>query len=399
MDFSAILGLATSGASMFAGRLRKGGSTDAWQTAAETYGLLLRPASFWKGPKLSGLLSGNELTVDIKDRNTASAATRFRLGMRPLNLGWRLKKRGFWNSLRPRILTGDSAFDNQVVIEGHNDLAVQQFLTPERRKVIQGFLGSFKGAAITDSEIAFRITGDVKKADDMLGAIDAMTQVASVLESSPRAATVSRIGSASAAMTVPQEVSRSVVPEPSPVATSEFRQSNVDEADVGLEVDTDEVVPTESAVSDVLTVEPDGATEPKKEASPAPESGVPSESSPSVEEFCATVFAPGALSFAANQKFKASYEGQRIAWTGTLNSITPFTFDFDFGTGRGTKAVLTVLKGDGAGSRDVQAVIGLPSGVDTLYDCIGQPIAFEGRLHKVDGLAKRIVIADAALLP
>ena len=36
------------------------------------------------------------------------------------------------------------------------------------------------------------------------------------------------------------------------------------------------------------------------------------------------------------------------------------SFAFDLGSGRGIKAVLTILESEAVGSRDVQAVIGLP---------------------------------------
>ena len=44
--------------------------------------------------------------------------------------------------------------------------------------------------------------------------------------------------------------------------------------------------------------------------------------------------------------------------------MTPFSFDFDFGPGRGIKAVLTILESQAVGARKVQAVIGLPPGIE-----------------------------------
>jgi hypothetical protein len=88
---------------------------------------------------------------------------------------------------------------------------------------------------------------------------------------------------------------------------------------------------------------------------------LPDEKSAGVDEFCATVFAPGALSIIANQKFRESYAGERVVWTGTLESVTPYTYDFDFGAGHGIKAVLTILESGVPGARNVQAVIGLPA--------------------------------------
>ena len=60
--------------------------------------------------------------------------------------------------------------------------------------------------------------------------------------------------------------------------------------------------------------------------------------------------------------------------------------------------MLTILHSDTPGSRGVQAVIGLPPGTEGLYERIGQRITFSGRLLKVDGLAKRVVIGEAEIL-
>ena len=133
MDVSALIGLFTSGAGLLHGKIRKRGAGDAWKTAAETYGLLHKPSSFWSGPKLSGSLAGDQLTVDVQNRNTASAATRFRLDIPSLNLGLKLRKKGLWNTMRPRALVGDRAFDNQVVVNSRDWFAAREFLTPERR--------------------------------------------------------------------------------------------------------------------------------------------------------------------------------------------------------------------------------------------------------------------------
>ena len=395
MDVSALFGLLTSGAGLLAGRAGKGKATDAWQTAAETYGLLYKPATFWKGPRLSGPLAGNRLTVDIKDRNTASAATRFRLGITPLNLGLRMKRKGFWNSLRPRTVVGDRAFDNQVVVDGRNRLAVQEFLTPERRTTVRAFLGGFKGAVVTDDEISLRIRGAVKNSDDMLGAIDAMQRVASVLADEPQ-------GRGPEPKPDPEpEVSDADSIEPADTPADEHDVPADTDAAADTDAPAEPDIPAEPEVPAVPNVpaEPDAPAVPDFEATPPTEMLVSQGGMPGIEEFCAAVFAPGLLSYSATQKFRESYEGKHIVWTGTLESMTPFSFDFDFGSGGGIKAVLTILEGHDAGSRDIQAVIGLPPGLEGLDDRIGQPVAFTGRLLKVDGLAKRVMIADAALRP
>lgn len=375
MDLSVLMGLVTTGAGVLLGKPRKGGAGDAWQTAAETYGLLHKPSGFWSGPKLSGSLSGNDLTVDMKNRNSASAATRFRLAIPPLGPGIRIRRRGFWNSLKPRIRVGDKAFDDQVVVDAHNEFAAREFLTPERRTAIRSFLNSFKGAVVTDDEISFTRRGYVKKPDEMIGAIDAMMHVASVLSEESHSAAVG-----------PTNTVEAVAREPAPEVEA-----------APAEPEPELAVAAEPAPDDPPADERDNPAEPGIEAT-APLDSLPSPAkSPGVEEFCAAVFAPGALSFTANQTFNEYYKGERIVWTGTLESMTPFTFDFDFGSGGGIKAVLTILESAAVGSRNVTAVIALPPGTGGLDDRFGRPVTFTGTLVKVDGLARKVLIADAAL--
>lgn len=403
MDYTVLLGLVTSGAGMLFGKPRKGRSRDAWQAAAEAYGLLHKPSGFWSGPKLTGRLSGNDLTVDMQNRSSASAATRFRLSMPSLNLGLKLRKKGFWNSLRPRTVIGDKAFDSRVVAEGRNEWAVREFLTPERRTALQGFLSSFKGAVVTDNEISFKTPGYVRKPDQMIGAIEAMMRVAHVLAeerpstlvslgNGPRAAAIAQTDTGERAALEPEAL-REPAPMPEPAPDPELARNFAP----WREPEMTHANETELTASPAN--EPDDSTVPAVEATDRLDSLASPDATPGVEEFCATVFAPGALSFAANQKFRDSYEGQRIDWTGTLESITPFAFDFDFASGRGIKAVLTILECAAAGSRKVQAVIGLPPGIEGLDERIGQTVEFTGRLLKVEGLEKRVLIADAELRP
>lgn len=351
MDWSVLLGLVATGAGLFVGTPRKADSRDAWQSVAETYGLEYKPARFWSGPKLAGPVGGNNLQVDVTNWRSASAATRFRLDIPSLGLGLKLRKKGFWNSLGPRVMTGDTAFDSQVVTEGLHSPAVREFLTAERRKALMSFINSFKHAVVTDKEISLKARGCVKKPVELMGAIDALQSVAAVVADEE---------------------------PPTPAGRS----------------DVDAVRETPEAEATAVPVSEDHG-EPDPEA--PPDSLTSTGTGPGVEEFCATVFAPGALSFSANEKFKQTYEGQQITWAGTLQSVSPVTFDFDFGAGRGLKGVLTILEGQGSGSRNVEAVVRLPPDMEGLGDKIGQRLAFTGKLLKVDGFSKRVVVADAEL--
>ena len=377
----------------------------AWQKVADTHGLTLRPASFGSGPRLSGFVNGHDLTIDIRKKgagNQKSPWTRFRLGMPPLNLGIEIRNERFSDRFRrvfgtADIAVGDPTFDRNVMIKGRKERAVQRFLTPERRRPVAHFLASFADASITDDEISMSSRGYARKHGDVLAGIDAMLIVAEALAGDAGPA-VDRMrpddaqipaGEAARLTDDPEVPPDAEVPPDTEAPTD--AESAADNAEVSPDMGhvPPDVPPDDEAPPDAAETEPD---------IPAPPPVGPDAAGIDPATFCGVVFAPGMLSFASTQAFRQNFEGRQIHWTGTLETVTPFSYDFDFGSQGGLKAVFALPSADSAGGREPKAVIGLPGDAGDLEQRIGQAVAFTGRLIKVDGLARKIFVAEAAIV-
>jgi hypothetical protein len=360
----------------------------AWSNVAQRLDLSLRHAAFGTTPKLSGFVSGHDVTVDIQKKysgKSKSASTRFRLGMPPLGLDLKLKREGFFGGIGKAfgakdIQIGDAEFDKQILVVGRSEPLMREYLTPERRRTILNFLTSFTGAVITDDEISLSSRGYARNADDVLRTINAMLLVAEMLSEV-------RDDAEPVALEPLEEPVAEPAPEPEATPTP------VDEADFVVA----EGLPEQTSVAEDAAVTTEAIAElPAEPAST--ESAAPADS-PALAEFCNAVFAPGTLSFDATQSFKRGFEGKRVRWSGTLESVSPFAVDFDFGSSGGVRAVLTFDANEvkQTGARDIKAVVGLPVGTNGLDSRIGQRVAFAGTLRKVDGFGRKVFVADAEL--
>lgn len=327
-----------------------------WNRVAQELDLSLRHAALGTKPQLSGFVEGHDLTVDIDKKRRGKSNTpwtRFRLGMSPLGLGLKLRSEGFFGGISKAfgaqdIQVGDATFDDKIRVQGSSEAMMREYLTPERRRTIQHFLSSFKGAVITDDEISLSSRGYVRDSDQLLETINAMLQVARSL--------------------------------------TEMRDDA--EPDTGSE----EILNQETGNAETDTPADSAAATARTTLSAPP-------GSPAVAEFCDAVFAPGTLSFDATKTFKEKFDGKRVVWSGTLESASPFTFDINLGSKGGVKAVLSIHTDTSGptGTRAVKAVIGLPAGTEGLGDKIGQRVSFAGTLHKIEGFARKVVLTDAEL--
>lgn len=344
----------------------------AWSTVARQLDLELRQAAFGTKPLLSGFVSGHDITVDIQKKRTGkshAAWTRFRLGMPPLGLGLKLKRPGFFSGFNRvfgarHIEIGDAEFDKQVLVVGRSEPLMREYLTPERRRTILNFLTSFSGAVITDDEISLKTRGYVRNADELQRTINAMLFVAETLAEVRDDADV-------------RDDAESLSPDPQAARTPEPAAVRTPEPTHGSEP------------------EPGPRSEPVARLNPVNDSLA---DSPGLADFCNSVFAPGTLSFDATQSFKKDFEGRRVVWSGKLESVSPFAVDFDFGSGGGVRAVLTMTnEAKQSGARDIKAVVGLPAGTNGLDNRIGERVAFAGTLRKVDGFGRKVFVAQAEL--
>ena len=393
MEFLIIVGIVVAAVAIGVTKNRNEAVNNAWGSAATSLGLLLTPATLGRAPRMVGDVDGYGVTVDIKNKGSGkhkSPHTRFVVSMPAIGLGLKLKGEGFFDGISKAfgaqdIEVGNAAFDDSVFVQGNNEAKIRTFLTAERQRTIANFLRSFSGAAISDDEISFLSRGWVRNADEVVGTIESMLQLAMALtdvtesepagidevsEADPTAARTEKIQGS--AMEMPAAEAASIEPEPGP--------------EPGPEPEP-EPEPEPIPVEETAGV-PAGAT---ANAAPA--------GSPEVAEFCTAVFAPGSLSFAATRAFAEAFEGKRVSWAGTLESASSFKFDFDFGSEGGVKALLTILEddSDSIGSRAIKAVVGFPKGTEGLEDRVGQQVSFSGTLKKVDGFARKVFVTEAEI--
>jgi len=120
----------------------------------------------------------------------------------------------------------------------------------------------------------------------------------------------------------------------------------------------------------------------------------------SAGELCDALFGDNASGYEIDSRF-ASHRGERVVWSGTLDEAHGFDLDFELGSGSGTRAVLEVHEVTTAlGTTDpIRAVVRFPEGDASRLDgLVGRRVAFSGRLDKVKGLMKELILLDGELI-
>ena len=132
---------------------------------------------------------------------------------------------------------------------------------------------------------------------------------------------------------------------------------------------------------------------------PVPESSGQADSL-SVESVCTVLFSkpfPGPNEHAAFDAMK----GQRVSWSGELQTVLPFSMDFVFGTQKGIKASFLIHRI--AHSRfsspvQIKAVAAFPPELQSALETAkGKTVEFEGELLKFEPFAHELYLRDASL--
>ena len=126
----------------------------------------------------------------------------------------------------------------------------------------------------------------------------------------------------------------------------------------------------------------------------------PSEVQLDVASVCEDLFDPNRMSYETNRLFDDRYKDATVRWKGTARRANPYSYDFTFGDGGGTKAEFDVYEvKEQYGSRAVRAFVQLP--IEAAADLgarIGEDVLFEGRLISCEGSARRLYVADARMV-
>jgi hypothetical protein len=184
-------------------------------------------------------------------------------------------------------------------------------------------------------------------------------------------------------------------PDPPPLPSEEIRTAAPEEPPSAPPPETppEATAPEEPAPEEPVVATPAQSAPPADATTPAPPLDAAS--------VCEDLFRPGQSSLAASRTFEERYEGRAVSWQGKLTSVEGFTYDFVFGSQRGTKAILEVheVTSDVYGPTKAQAVLQLPPEArEELRESVGGTFTFEGELLKADGLMRNVYVKNAKIL-
>lgn len=374
----------------------------AWHVVGNEMGLTHTASDWSVAPRLEGTVSGSSVTVDIDKRGSGKSQTpytRFRVGIPGMGSDLLIKEEGFLSAISRAlgsgdIQVGDAEFDRRFHIQGHDAHAVREYLTPRRRVVLRRFFNTHDNSLIEKSALTWAAKGKIKNSGQMIATVEDMLTVAREFQPESQAAAPE-----------PEVQTEPLTPidpapiEPEPELAAEADADFEAEAEVATESEfaSEPEVESEAAEAVELAEVPEPPEAPEPAAAPEPESvAAAANSGVDLDDFCDSVFTPGALSYQATQTFDSRFKGEQASWTGTLQSVEPYSYDFVFGAGKGLRATVQVHQVDGGLTGDgiVRAVVQLPAEFTDLQDRIGDRLRFSGKLVKVDGLMRKVFVAD-----
>jgi hypothetical protein len=287
-----------------------------------------------------------------------------------------IKEEGFLSAISKAFGTGDvelgvPEFDRRYSIYGRSANIIRSFLNGRRRTVIDRFFTTHRGTVLKDATLSWSTRGRIRNASQMIATVEDMLTVALALAAEEVVPAVGPDATFDELAPIDPAPVADVAPEPEPVREPEPA------TDTGPEL--------------AAEAEPEPEPEPAPVAvSPPPASAV------ELDEFCAVMFRPGTMSFEASKTFEQQFKGEQVAWSGVLQSVEPYSYDFVFGAGKGVKATLVIHEVEGGfiGKGEVKAVLQLPASTAGLEGRIGEQVAFAGTLAKVDGLMRKVFVAD-----
>ncbi len=402
-----------------------------WTDAARALGMAYQGGGFLRSRRITGTFEGMPVLVDTFTQSAGKSSTtytRFRITLSPpLRLGLRLSREGFLKGLTKLfgaqdIRVGDAAFDANVMIKGSDPDRVRAFLTPARRVRIDRFLGSYPGATIDDTEIAWHTRGLLSDPNRIVSIVRQIARLAWHLVDS-RAAD-DAMGTAMIAMDEghAQEALSALQRRRTEPAASEFDGPSAEEQLLEGQLlllggrndeakqtfaKAREAAPDDPEINDWAQKTTDVAT--PAETAPA---GEPAHAEPApplgqadtlldAPSVCAALFGEGITSFTANSTFDEQYASKAVRWSGVLENVESSTFDFVFNLRDICMARVEVgqMDSNAYGDRRVFAVVQVKDQTaEALEPRVGQTVTFEGTLLKVDGFMRNLYVIDGYVI-
>ncbi len=382
--------------------IKGGRQRTAWQQAATELGLELRSG---KGPgQLVGTLRGLPVTVGVEYRGSGDNRSKWTifevrhqipgpsLRLRKDSIGGRFKRAfGFGGN---DLVIGDPAFDEAVAIDSDDPTAVAAFLSPARRMAVLTLFEGYRNAEIGNQRTTAELHGVVGSADDLIGHIRFVTDIAVVVATPgdvDRALTHQDVGDLDRAIEEFHELNE--VDEP-----NEFTQLLELEAHVANDdpVAAREVLgavehppPVVTDWGPVVDALPGGAAAPVAPVTTEP-------GGPGQQAVLEDLFVSKRMGFETEAHFLETYQGTVVTWRGTVDRVQELRYDSVF-DGEGTKVSVEIGEfGDGRFiARAVDAVVRLPHGGDVQR---GDVVEFTGVLVKLDRYMRNLYVDHGELL-
>ena len=295
---------------------------------------------------------------------------------------------------------------DDVSVTASESAALQKFLTQKNINTLKNCLGIYHAVKVTDSFIVLASTG-INDAISFSSFIERASSAAKTLSGghtvTRQPGEIKPIIPVEDSVELPFEQKKekpavnksyiSAIPEEEPPEEI----VNTPENNIPQEQTiTEPVIPQEQTITEPVIPQKQTITEPV----------IPQESPSEEPELDLTAQGIAAALFSASfpgEKEKAifrNYEGKRVQWNGLLKSAYPYSSDFVFGKGPGTKATFEIAEvASGYGMKNkIKATVSLgEETLEILKGKNGTSFAFSGTVLKFEPFSKEILLSDGVL--
>lgn len=343
-----------------------------WRAAAERLQLGYEAGRMFSRPKLSGVVSGLTVKIDVSSSSGGSSnsiRTRYRIGYPPLGLDLHMSRRtgiaraaAMFGMNETKI--GDAEFDDAFSIRTSDPQRLAARLPPPARRLLLDLVGDYRSVKITDEQLRYEKNGIERDTGTLVTTAQRLMEAALALQG------------ASVGPAYPTTASRlpirPPVPPPPPI-------SRPDPYDVGPIID-----PVPRPAPRRARAVP---------AEPKPVSARPNASEVTADQIGVALFAKRRLSFQIAKQYEEQYQGRMVVWPGEVRTIMS-------GIGPGDPTRVTVLvatiRNELFGSVDVQATASISDRVPPGL-AAGKQVSVQGTLAGVDAMSRILFVADARL--
>ena len=405
-----ILMLVVVGVVVTIASVKSGGSSGnpIWSAAAQRLGLQYELSDTLRGPSITGTRRGLSVNIDTfsKSGDDNRTYTRYRVHFKePLGLGLRIAQQGPLVHISRKlgskdIETGDSEFDEMMLVKGRDPELVNQFLTYPRKLRVLRFFMTNPGASIDDTGIQFEERNVARSPDRIVQIVQRMTALAEQLTGEESGADYLE------AMTVPDQVEirdHEIImherTEPWPVTLEELLQEESDDA--GVEEHEDSSLEEPDTFDAPTPPEPKDIDRdlPRIEESRAEKVASSVDDGTDIGTVVQTLFAPGVATSQATGQFENVYKGKSVVWSGTLTNVRSYRFDLVFGDVPGTRAEFEIeTEGSVSTGRPTKAVVQFqPREEEKLRSMVDKRVAFRGVLTSCDAYMKTLFLVNGQI--